>query len=98
MLTLNNLKTKWHSEASLSSILTLLMERPVIAPKLYLITYDIQSDGVTRQHPMICFQMRNVMTDGPEKFLEIDKELADQLSRIFQTTFECDFVETVFVQ
>jgi hypothetical protein len=42
--------------------------------------------------------MRNVMTDGPEKFLEIDKALADQLSRIFQTTFECDFVETVFVQ
>jgi len=86
------------SEASLSSILTLLMERPVIAPKLYLITYDIQTDGVTRQHPMICFQMRNVMTDGPEKFLEIDKALADHLSQIFQTTFECDFVETVFVQ
>lgn len=33
-----------------------------------------------------------------EMKLKMDKALADQLSRIFQTTFECDFVETGFVQ
>lgn len=86
------------SEASLSAILTLMMERPVIAPKLYLLPYDIQKDRVTRKHPMICFQMRNVIDADMRGFIEIDKQMADQIAEVLQVTFECDFVETVFVQ
>lgn len=86
------------SPASLSSILTLVMERPVIAPKLDVVPYEITTDGVSREHPMICFRMRNVIDADKQGFIEIDRALADQLSQIFQTTFECDFVETVFVQ
>ena len=86
------------SQASLSSILTLLMDRPVKAPKLYLVPYEMQTDGVTREHPMITFQVRNVIDEENRRMIEIDKNIADQISQILQMTFECDFVETVFVQ
>ena len=86
------------SPASLSSILTLMMERPVKAPRLFLLPHKMKTDGIERTHPMINFQMRNVIDEDKNDFIEIDKNLADRIGHVLQMTFECDFIETVFVQ
>jgi hypothetical protein len=42
----------------------------------------MKTDGIERTHPMISFQMRNVIDEDKNDFIEIDKNLADRIGHV----------------